>query len=308
MYKVSCTVLGNNLRWNQTGVVVAGTNGGGNANQLNNPTCLYIDSNDTLYICDHDNNRIQKWVQGATSGTTVAGSSSGANGASSILLNQPIDLTFDQNGYMYVVDYKNNRVQRFAPNSTTGITVAGTASSSTTALTDLNQPTAVDVDNNSNIYVLDMGNTRVMKWAPNATNGTILFSNNIINNDFDLLLSPSSSNQVYMTDQGSNDLYLWTFNDSSPQSIISMVNESGHTSLNNPMGIVFDPYGNVYVADSNEKRVVMYCGNSTVGIVVAEDSGGATSINQAMAVAFDSSLNLYVLSKNGAHVVKFSRL
>jgi DNA-binding beta-propeller fold protein YncE len=111
-----------------------------------------------------------------------------------------------------------------------------------------------------------------------------------------------------MTDQGSNDLYLWTFNVSSPQSTIFMVNDSSHNTLNNPMGIVFDPYGNVYVADSNQKRVVMYCGNSTVGIVVAQDSGGATSIDQAMAVAFDSSLNLYVLSKNGAHVVKFSRL
>ncbi|CAF4254036.1 unnamed protein product, partial [Adineta steineri] len=33
-----------NLRWNQTGQIVAGTNSGSNANQLKNPSCLYIDN------------------------------------------------------------------------------------------------------------------------------------------------------------------------------------------------------------------------------------------------------------------------
>ena len=158
---------------------------------------MYIDSNNTLYICDNGNNRIQKWLPGATSGTTVAGSSSDNNGASSILLNQPIDLTFDQNGYMYVVDYYNDRVQRFPPNSTIGTTVAGTTGISSNALADLNRPTAVDVDNNSNIYILDMQNERVVQWAPNATNGTMLISDNRLLNSYGLLLAPGSSNQVY---------------------------------------------------------------------------------------------------------------
>ncbi|CAF4455331.1 unnamed protein product, partial [Adineta steineri] len=116
----------NNLRWNQTGQTVAGTTQGTSANQLKNPSCLYIDNNNTLYICDHDNNRVQKWFQGASTTTTVAGSSTGTSGSTSILLNSPIDLTFDKNGFMYVVDNGNNRVQRFAPGSTSGTTVAGT--------------------------------------------------------------------------------------------------------------------------------------------------------------------------------------
>jgi sugar lactone lactonase YvrE len=301
--------LGNNLRWNQTGVIAAGTTNGGNANQLNQPSCLYIDANDTLYICDYNNNRIQKWVQGATSGVTVAGDSTGAHGSTSILFDKPIDLTFDNSGYMYVVDYNNNRVQRFPPNSTSstsGVTVAGTTGN-TNALTDLKQPTAIDIDNNSNLYILDQGNKRVVRWAPNATSGVLLISSNIINNDFGLLLVPDSLNQIYMTDQGSNDLYLWTFNVSSPDSIITAVNSTDNV-LNNPMGIALDPYGNVYVADFGKNRVVMYCNNSTAGIVVAIDNSGPNSLQHPMAVAFDSNLNLYVVTKDNGQVMKLSRL
>ncbi|CAF4084145.1 unnamed protein product, partial [Adineta steineri] len=204
----------NSLRWNQTGQIVAGTTSGSSASQLNNPSCLYIDNNNTLYICDHDNNRVQKWIQGATTGTTVAGDSAGTQGSTSTLLKTPIDLTFDTNGFMYVVDNGNNRVQRFALGSTTGTTVAGTTAS-TNALTDLKQPTAIDIDNNSNLYILDMGNTRLVEWTPNATSGTLLISDSSLNNVYGMIRVPYSSNQVYMCDQGSNKIRVWTFGASS---------------------------------------------------------------------------------------------
>ncbi|CAF4119796.1 unnamed protein product, partial [Adineta steineri] len=295
------------LRWNQTGQIVAGTTtSGSNANQLKNPTCLYIDNNNTLYICDHDNNRIQKWIQGAITGTTVAGDSTGTAGSTSTLLKSPIDLTFDENGFMYVVDSNNNRVQRFASGSTTGTTVAGTTAS-TNALTDLKQPTAIDIDNNSNLYILDMGNTRLVEWAQNATSGTLLISSSTLNNDYDILLAPNSSNQIYISDQGAHALYLWTFGASSSSMTLQTVNDS-HNTLNNQMGMVLDPYGNLYVADRDNDRVVVYCVNSTVGIVVAEDNNSVPSLKKPVALAFDSDLNLYLLSTNNGQVVKLPRI
>ncbi|CAF4132309.1 unnamed protein product [Adineta steineri] len=296
----------NNLRWNQTGQIVAGTISGSNANQLKNPSCLYIDNNNTLYICDYDNNRVQRWFQGGATGVTVAGSSTGTQGSTSTLLRNPIDLTFDENGFMYVVDSNNNRVQRFAPNSTNGTTVVGTTGS-TNALTGLNQPSAIDIDNNSNIYILDIGNTRLVEWAQNATNGTLLISDNSLNNDYDILLVPNSSNQIYISNQGGHAIYLWTFGASSPSMTLQTVNDSQNT-LNNPTGIVLDPYGNLYVADRFNHRVVMYCVNSTVGIVVAEDNNSVPSLQEPVALAFDSDLNLYVLTRDNGQVVKLPRI
>ena len=261
---------------------------------------MYIDSNNTLYICDHDNNRIQKWVQGATSDTTVAGSSSGTNGASSILLDQPMDLTFDQNGYMYVVDSNNNRIQRFAPNSTNGTTVAGTGSN-TAALTDLRQPSAMVFDNNSNMYIIDMRNQRVMKWAANATNGSISISNNNLDNSYSILLVPGPSNQLYISDQSEHGVCLWTLGSANPNNILTTVNDTSQLSLNNNVqGITLDPYGNLYVADRDNNRVVMYCPNSTMGIVVAQDPSGGNSLQHPMGIAFDSNLDMYVVIKDQA--------
>ncbi|CAF1492804.1 unnamed protein product [Adineta steineri] len=297
----------NSLRWNQTGQIVAGTTPGSNANQLKNPTCLYIDNNNTLYICDHDNNRVQKWIQGATTGVTVAGDSTGTQGSTSTLLKTPIDLTFDENGFMYVVDNGNNRLQRFASGSTSGTTVAGTTAS-TNALTDLKQPTAIDIDNTSNLYILDMGNTRLVEWTPNATNGTLLISDSSLNNVYGMIRVPYSSNQVYMCDQGSNKIRVWTFGASSQNMSLQTVNDSQHNTLNNPTGIVLDPYGNLYVADRDNDRIVMYCVNSTVGIVVAEDNNSVPSLKKPVALAFDSDLNLYLLSTNNGQVVKLPRI
>ncbi|CAF4145638.1 unnamed protein product, partial [Adineta steineri] len=297
----------NNLRWNQTGQIVAGTTSGSNADQLKNPSSFYIDNNNTLYICDHDNHRIQKWVQGASTGTTVAGDSTCHPGTTSTYLKNPTYVTFDENGFMYVADTDNNRVQRFTPGSTTGTTVAGTTSS-TTALTDLKQPTAIDIDNNSNLYILDMGNTRLVEWAPNATSGTLLISASSLNNVYDILLLPNSPNQIYISDKGDHAVYLWTFGASGPSQTFQAVNDSQHNTLNNAMGIVLDPYGNLYVADSDRDRIVMYCANSTVGIVVAQNNNSVPSLKSPVALAFDSDLNLYMLSTGSDQVVKLPRI
>ncbi len=274
---------------------------------------MYVDANNTVYVCDTNNNRIQMWVQGATSGVTVAGSNTTTQGSSSTLLKSPTDMTFDTNGFMYVVDSGNNRVQRFPPNSIIGTTVAGFGSGSA-ALNNLNNPSAIAVDDNFNLYILDMGNKRVMGLVPNATNatnGTVLISNNNLNNDYGILLAPGSSDQVYLSDHGQHQVYLWTFNASSPVLILSQVNSSQNSM--GARGMAFDSYDNLYVADQDNHQVVMYCanstaGNSTVGIVVAVDNNTPPRIQQPADVAFDSNLNLYVVSVNDNQVVKFSLL
>ncbi|CAF1305797.1 unnamed protein product [Adineta ricciae] len=297
----------NYLRWNQTGTIVAGTTlAGSTANQLNEPYCLYIDSNDILYVCDYLNHRIQKWLPNATNGTTIAGSSTGLLGSSSLLLYQPFDLTFDVNGYLYVADSGNARVQRFPPNSLNGTSVAGTGFLSS-ALNGLNHPTAIIVDNNLNLFVLDEGNTRLMKWLPNATNGSVMIDANDLNSVFDFVFAPGSSNQVYLSDNGASKVRLWTFSSSTEDGYLQIVNAST-TTITSPRGLAYDPYGNLYVADTLNDRIVMFCGNSTVGTVVAKYTTGVPTVSGPSGVAFDSNLNLYVSNLYSDNVVAFARL
>ncbi|CAF0855149.1 unnamed protein product [Adineta ricciae] len=99
------------------GVTVAGGNGQGSAqNQLDRPTDIYLSRSKTeIYIGDSKNNRVQKWVLGQSSGTTVAGSPNGTSGRSPYLMNTAYGIAVDyEEKYLYVSDSLNNRIQRFS--------------------------------------------------------------------------------------------------------------------------------------------------------------------------------------------------
>ena len=99
------------------GVTVAGGNGAGSAaNQLNSPISIAVSHIDgAIYIADRNNNRVQKWLVNAAFGITVAGSSTAIAGNSPYLLNWPFDIKLAYGEtYLYVSDYRNHRIQRFA--------------------------------------------------------------------------------------------------------------------------------------------------------------------------------------------------
>ncbi|CAF3841515.1 unnamed protein product [Adineta steineri] len=93
------------------GAVVAGNNGAGSgATQLKNPRSVLVDSSGSLYTADKDNNRVQRWLQNATSGTTIVG---GTSGTASNQLSFPETILFDRDCNLLVVDRGNNRIQFF---------------------------------------------------------------------------------------------------------------------------------------------------------------------------------------------------
>ncbi|CAF1172860.1 unnamed protein product [Adineta steineri] len=93
------------------GIVVAGGNGpGSEANQLNNPRSVLVDSSGALYIADGINNRIQRWLQNATNGTTIVG---GTLGTAANQLYFPETVLFDKYNNLLVSDRYNNRIQFF---------------------------------------------------------------------------------------------------------------------------------------------------------------------------------------------------
>jgi hypothetical protein len=114
--------------WNTTGITVAGVTSspGSAANQFLNPFRLVLDSSNTLYVTDQLNDRVQKWLPNASTGTTVAGSSSAIPGTTLNYLLLPSDLAVDSSGNLYVADAGNNRVVYWPNGASSGTLVAGT--------------------------------------------------------------------------------------------------------------------------------------------------------------------------------------
>lgn len=116
------------LRWNSTGITVAGISGSpGNAsNQLDTPIDVVFDYANNLYIADYLNHRVQKYLLGTSIGHTVAGT--GNVGSSPSQLNKPIRVVLDSNENLYISDANNHRVQFWFRGATNGTTVAGISS------------------------------------------------------------------------------------------------------------------------------------------------------------------------------------
>lgn len=92
---------------------------------LNHPFGVTLDSSNTLYIADRSNHRIQKWLSGASNGTTVAGKANGIPGATLNSLNQPGNVQLDSSDNMYITEIYNHRVLFWPNNASSGTLIAG---------------------------------------------------------------------------------------------------------------------------------------------------------------------------------------
>jgi len=120
------------LKWspltNLTTIVAGQTDERGTTNEyLNAPNGLYFDqTSGILYVADSQNNRIQKWKKGASSGIQVAGSNTSTPGEDVGSLVQPNGVWVDQKTkVVYVADTLNNRITRWLPGATVGEIIAG---------------------------------------------------------------------------------------------------------------------------------------------------------------------------------------
>ncbi|CAF1271151.1 unnamed protein product [Adineta ricciae] len=144
------------------GTVVAGGYGPGDKlNQLNSPTDIFIDRQQSIYISDSFNHRIVKWTKGAKEGIVVAGGH--GNGANLAQLNNPRQVIVDQNGTIYVADHENQRIMRFEAGVAEGSVIVGDKGVGNKS-DQFRYPTGLCFDGDGNLYVVDHDNNRVQRF------------------------------------------------------------------------------------------------------------------------------------------------
>ena len=242
---------------------VAGGNGNGYAaNQLQAPYGFTLDASNNIYITNSFAHRIDKWLNGASSGTTIAGVSA-SFGSSATQFNLPKRMALDKCGNMYIADSYNHRVQKFAPGSTVGITVAGGNGNGSTA-NQLSYPTDVALDDAGNLYVCDNENNRIQKFAPNstsATNGVTVAGNGIAGAALNQLNSAwgftvDGAGNLLIADTYNNRVMYWATGATTGVEVAGG-NGYGTTGyhFNYPTNVALDKYGNFYVADEHNNRI-----------------------------------------------------
>ncbi|CAF2866514.1 unnamed protein product [Rotaria sp. Silwood2] len=228
------------------GQVAAGGNGPGNQlNQLNAPTDMFIDKEtDSLIVCDRGNHRVVRW-------SLRSGASQGE-----ILLDDIAcwGLTMDDRRNLYISDEEKYEVRRYQIGDNNGTLVAG-GNGYGAVLNQVSWPTHIFVDQDQTVYVSDNWNHRVMKWNKGATEGIVVAGGQGQGTALTQLSVPrglcvDTLGTIYVAEWGNNRVTRW------PQGATQgTVIVGGNGTLNEPGGLSFDLYGNLYVANERSHCV-----------------------------------------------------
>jgi sugar lactone lactonase YvrE len=265
------------------------TIGGGNRSGLFGPEGITIDSKGDLWISDSENNRVLEFLPPFSSGenaSLVLGqqnfSSYDCGAVTNFNLCDPQGIAFDSLGKLYVADNGNNRILEFKPPFTNGESASvsvGTMQNSTTQ-SSLNSPLGLALDSSNNLWVADEGNERVVEFK-----------------------APISNNEVASVVLGQT-----TF--------ISNSSGTNQSTFNTPGYLAFDHSGNLWVADSANRRILEFSGPLNRGehasLVIAQPNftssltGPSQSILSSPAgITFDSSGNLWATDTFNGRVLEF---
>jgi len=232
-------------------------------------------------------------------------------------------------GNIYVTDWSNNRVQKLAPGSTTGLgtTVAGIGDgNSGSGANQLARPMGIFVDASGNLYVADQYNHRIQKFPAGSTagsngitvagTGTAGSAANQLNNPVSVFVDAQGN--IYVSDQSNYRIQKFPAGSTAGSDGITVAGTTPSGYLNSanqlqqPSGIFVDGSGNVYVADTFNNRIQEFLAGSTAGsngITVAGTGTQGTGANQLsfpLTVALDGSGNIYVTDGSYNRIQKFA--
>ncbi|MDD4106803.1 MAG: SMP-30/gluconolactonase/LRE family protein [Candidatus Shapirobacteria bacterium] len=205
---------------------------GSEVGQFKWPTGIVIDNNSNIYIVDTENHRIQKYDIGTTTWSVI-----GSVGSEVGQFNYPNGITIDSIGNIFVADTANHRIQKYDIGTSTWTTMGSEGS----GVGEFNNPKGIDTDNLGNIYVADTANHRIQKYDIGTTTWSAIgeYNGPIIDN----VISYSNPNGFF------NKL-TYLFNN-----LVRKVLATISVYFYNPMDLVVDSVGNVYVVDGGNNRI-----------------------------------------------------
>jgi streptogramin lyase len=317
---VVTTLAGNSTRFNINGT---GTNA-----SFGLPVGITVDPSGIVYVSDQTYHTIRKIGSGTVQlplnrgvTTTIAGNGTTtfANGTgTNATFNNPIGLSLDLDGNIYVGDQVNHRIRKITPVgvvTTLAGSGTGTFADGTGASASFNNPCITAVDSSGHVYVADQSNHRIRKITPAGVVSTLAgqTSTGSANGTgaaasffFPFGVAVDSLGHVYVADTFNNLIRKIT-----PAGVVTTL--AGSTSgswvdgvginarFSGPFGISVDSAGNVYVGDGVNQRIRKITPDGVVttlagngGTTFADGTGTNATFNNPRAVSVDSAGNVYV--------------
>lgn len=318
-----------------------------------------------IVVPDKGNNRVLIYNAPSTDGQPadiVLGQSSfttSSSGTSATAMSGPTAYAWDRNGNLYVSDSGNCRVLQFTPPFTTGQSAAivlgqpdaNTACSGPASATVMSTTGGVAVNYFGEVWVADSPNSRLLKFKPPLKTGEaaalVLGQPNFMS---ETCVSPptasslcgpigvaiDASNFLWVADTQNNRVMRYP----APVKNVNANIEFGHpaataftsntandgglsaTSLYGPTGVGFDSEGDVWVADTQNNRVLLfphtYKNGKAAIAVLGQPNFTSSELNQGsltpsveslfypQGIEVDSSGNLWVGDTSNNRTLQFT--
>ena len=305
------------------------------------PVGISFDAAGAMYIADSSDNRIRKvgtnGIITTVAGTGLVGYSGDGAAAVSATLNHPTGVSADSLGGFCIADGYNNRIRCVSPGGVIA-TVAGSGAffhgdGLSAVSASLAGPAGISVDTSGAVIITDKANARVRKIDSSgiittiAGNGTIGFSGD----GGPATLAKLSNYSYGITRDTAGKLYIADAFNSRIRKIdlsgvIATVAGNGafgyngdfwavatSASLNQPLGVVADASGNIFIADTNNNRIRKVAANGSISTVAGTGTAGfsgdggaavSASLNLPIAVALDSAGNLLITDRGNHRIRK----
>lgn len=216
--------------------------------------------------------------------------------------NEPKTFTVDSLGNVYVVDRKNNRIQKF--NASGNFVLSFGQEGSETG--QFKEPSGIAIDSNNNLYVADTWNHRIQQFSPEGT-FIATFGKPGQSDSAAEFWGPRgiaiSGNELFVTDTGNKKIKKFDLNGT----LLNVWGEPGFDQgkFNEPIGIAVDN-NYVYVADTWNHRIQKFDheGNFTAAWDIAGWQGQHN--NNEPYLALDTRGDILATDPPNHRILKFS--
>jgi uncharacterized repeat protein (TIGR01451 family) len=230
----------------------------------------------------------------------------------------------DQAGNIYIASY-SSVVYKLDANGTltrvAGTSQAGFSGDNGPAiLAQLNHPQGLAVDGAGNLYIADVGNSRIRRVAPNGTIATVAGTGGYgyggdggpatsaqLWGPWGVAVDPSGN--LYIADYGNRRLRkvaadgtITTIAGTGTEGYSGDNGPAVSAQLSGPSGVAVDSSGNIYISDGNNNRIrkivagtiTTIAGNGNYGYSGDNAAATGASLNVPLGIALDASGNLYI--------------
>lgn len=277
--------------------------GSGN-DAFHQPTGIALNATGELYIADVYNNRISEWALPGSGGAHLTYSGQiGTKGSGSGQFNFPFGVAVDGQGDLWVTDFNNSRIQKFAPS---GAFLAAYGSKGT-GNGQFIEPSGIAVNQSTgNVYVSDSGNHRVQEFN---SEGTFIRAFGTAGSGAGQFAWPEgikidSSGNVWVADPNNNRIEKFTATGEYKASYGTA--GAGNGQFKEPSELAFAG-GHVYVTDYGNDRVQEL---SMEGVYIAQfgkEGNNSGEFKSPEAIVSDAAGNLYVSDFGNNRIQEFSQ-